>query len=163
MWGKIKQDPALEEFQGDENPLLNSCQMGNKSLREEQRESYWVQSRGAPFQPSREFCTRSTWRHLEGWQTCQGLGSRPDAHNSRNTLGQSLLGGTPAECCALSQADGAQEWTEKDTLQLFWGGKRTVHQFAICLKWRTRPTSSQTERTESSWDWVLSQNKSHPS
>lgn len=83
MWGKIKQDPALEEFQGVDNPLHNSCQMGNKSLREEQRESYWVQSRGPPFQLYSEFCTRSTWRHLEGWQTCQGLGSSPDTHSSR--------------------------------------------------------------------------------
>ena len=67
------------------------------------------QSRGAPFRLYSEFCTRSTWRHLEGWQTRQGLGSRPDTHNSRNTLGHSLLGGIPAEYCALSQAEGARE------------------------------------------------------
>ena len=57
--------------------------MGDKSLRKEQRESYCVQRRGATFWLYSQYYTRSTWRYLEGWQTCQCLSSCPDTQVSR--------------------------------------------------------------------------------
>lgn len=57
--------------------------MGDKSLRKEQRKSSCFQRRRATSWLYYQYSARSTWRYLEGWQTCQGLSSCLDTQVSR--------------------------------------------------------------------------------